>query len=78
MRKESKYNIRIVGEALLLLVVALGVLAYFSHKALRQEGVRNAEQTLEGTMQHIDNILLSVEQVWMSHIVCIPTVVNWY
>ena len=62
MRKESKYNIRIVGEALLLLVVALGVLAYFSHKALRQEGVRNAAQTLEGTMQHIDNILLSVEQ----------------
>ena len=51
-----------VGEALLLLAVALGVLAYFSHQALRQEGVRNAEQTLEGTLQHIDNILLSVEQ----------------
>ena len=62
MRKETRHNIQIVGEALLLLVVALGVLAYFSHKALRQEGVRNAEQTLEGTMQHIDNILLSVEQ----------------
>ena len=45
-----------------MLAVALGVLAYFSHQALRQEGVRNAEQTLEGTMQHIDNILLSVEQ----------------
>ena len=62
MRKETRHNIQIVGEALLLLVVTLGVLVYFSHKVLREEGVRNAEQTLEGTMQHIDNILLSVEQ----------------
>lgn len=62
MRKETNYNIRIVGEALLLLTVSFGVFAYFSHKVLREEGVRNAEQTLEGTMQHIDNILLSVEQ----------------
>lgn len=62
MRKETRHNLQMVGEALLLLAVALGILAYFSHKALRQEGVRNAEQTLEGTMQHIDNILLSVEQ----------------
>jgi hypothetical protein len=51
-----------VGEALLLLAVALGVLAYFSHKALRQEAMRDAEQTLEGTVQDIDNILMSVEQ----------------
>ena len=62
MWKETRHNIQIVGEALLLLVVTLGVLAYFSHKVLREEGVRNAEQTLEGTLQHIDNILLSVEQ----------------
>ena len=62
MRKEHKHNIYIACEALLLLVVTLGVLAHFSHKALHEEGVRNAEQTLERTMQHIDNILLSVEQ----------------
>jgi len=62
MQKETRHNIQMVGEALLLLAVALGILAYFSHQALRQEGVRNAEQTLEGTLQHIDNILLSVEQ----------------
>lgn len=62
MRKETRHNVQMVGEALLLLVVTLGVLVYFSHKVLREEGVRNAEQTLEGTMQHIDNILLSVEQ----------------
>lgn len=62
MRKETRHNLQMIGEALLLLVVTLGVLVYFSHKVLREEGVRNAEQTLEGTMQHIDNILLSVEQ----------------
>lgn len=62
MRKETRHNVQMVGEALLLLAVVLGVFAYFSHKALRDEGLRNAEQTLEGTMQHIDNILLSVEQ----------------
>ena len=62
MRKENKLNILVVGEALLLLAVTLGILGYFSHKALKQEALRNAEQTLEGTMQHIDNILLSVEQ----------------
>ena len=29
MRKETRHNIQIVGEALLLLVVTLGVLVYF-------------------------------------------------
>lgn len=62
MRKETRHNIQMIGEAMLLLGVALAVFAYFSHKALRDEGVRNAEHTLEATMQHIDNILLSVEQ----------------
>ena len=55
-------NIQVLCEALLLLAVTLGILAYFSHKALRQEALRNAEQTLEGTVQDIDNILISVEQ----------------
>ena len=62
MVRKVKLNIQIVCEALLLLAVTLGILAWFSHKALRQEALRNAEQTLEGTVQDIDNILLSVEQ----------------
>ena len=62
MRKINELNILVIGEALLLLVVTLGILGYFSHKTLKQEALHNAEQTLEGTMQHIDNILLSVEQ----------------
>ena len=61
-KKKFSLNIQMLGEALLLLAVTLGILAYFSHKALRQEAMRDAEQTLEGTLQNIDNILLSVEQ----------------
>ena len=41
-----KLNVQIVLEALLLLIVTLGTLAYFSHRALHQEAMRNAEQML--------------------------------
>ena len=61
MLNKLKLNVQVAVEVLLLLAVTLGILAYFSHKALRQEALRNAEQTLEGTVQDIDNILLSVE-----------------
>lgn len=62
MLKKNKLNIQIIIEALLVLAVTLGILAYFTQKALRQEALLNAEQLLEGTMQDIDNILLNVEQ----------------
>ena len=35
---------------------------HFSRKALKQEALEGAGQTLEATVQRIDNILLSVEQ----------------
>ena len=35
---------------------------HYSRKALKQEALEKATQTLEGTVQSIDNILLSVEQ----------------
>ena len=62
MHKKYKLNILIAGQTLLLLAVSLGVLFYFSHKALKSEAMRDAELTLESTVQNIDNILLSVEQ----------------
>ncbi len=62
MHKFTRFHLLIVGETLLLLAVTLGILAYFSHKALREEAMRNAELMLDGTVQNIDNILLSVEQ----------------
>ena len=62
MLRNNRLNIQVICEALLLMAVTLGILAYFSHKALRQEAMHNAEQMLEGTVQDIDNILLGVEQ----------------
>ena len=62
MQNKYKLNILIAGQTLLLLAVSLGILFYFSHKALKNEAMRDAELTLDGTMQNIDNILLSVEQ----------------
>ena len=57
-----KLNLIVVCETVLLLTVALGVMLYFSHQALRQEAIHDAEETLDGTVQHIDNILLSIVQ----------------
>lgn len=62
MQSKFKLNVQLVVEAVLLLAMLFGILAYFTHQTLRREAVRDAEQTLEGTMLSIDNILLGVEQ----------------
>ncbi len=62
MQKRLKINLQVVGETLLILALSLGLIFYFSHKALKHEALLDAEQTLEATVQDIDNILLSVEQ----------------
>ena len=41
MQKKYKLNILIAGQTLLLLAVSLGVLFYFSHKALKNEAMRD-------------------------------------
>ena len=46
----------------ILLLVSLAVMFRFSRQTLREKTMRNAEQTLEVTVQDIDNVLLSVEQ----------------
>ena len=45
-----------------LLIVALIVMFHFSWLAMKEEAMNDAEQTLEGTAQQIDNVLMSVEQ----------------
>ena len=60
MLRNKRLNVQVLCEVLLLLAVTLGILAYFSHKTLRQEAILNAQQTLEGTVQDIDNILIGV------------------
>lgn len=57
-----RLSLMVVCEIALLLLVSLAVMFHFSRQALKQEAKLNAEQTLEGTVQHIDNILLSMEQ----------------
>ena len=57
-----RLNLMVVCEMVLLLFLSLSVLLYFSRQTLKEEARSQAEQTLEGTMQHIDNILTTVEQ----------------
>lgn len=57
-----KLNVLVVLEIVLLLLVSLGGLFYFTRRALVEETKKDAEQRLEGTVQHVDNVLLSVEQ----------------
>lgn len=57
-----RLNTLVVLEIVMLLVVSLGVLFFFTRKALVEESKMDAEQRLEGTVQHVDNILLTIEQ----------------
>lgn len=57
-----RLNSLVVLEIVALLMVSLGGLFYFTRKALVEETKMNAEQRLEGTVQNVDNILLSIEQ----------------
>lgn len=63
----ARLSLMAVSQIALLLLVALIVMFCFSRNALRDEAMREAEQTLEGTVQQIDNILLSVEQTTGIH-----------
>ena len=45
-----------------LLMAALFIMFRYSRKAVKDEAIHKATQKLEATVQHIDNILLSVEQ----------------
>lgn len=57
-----RLNTLVVIEIVMLHLVSLGGLFYFTRKALVEEAMKDAEQRLEGTVQHVDNVLLSVEQ----------------
>ena len=57
-----KLNWLVALEIVALLIVSLGGLLYYTRKSLVEEKKMDAEQRLEGTVQHVDNILLSIEQ----------------
>ena len=52
----------VILEIVILLMVSLGGLFYFTRMSLVEESKKDAEQRLEGTVQHVDNVLLSIEQ----------------
>ena len=57
-----RLSLRVITVLATLLMVALLVMLFFSRKAVKEEALHAAEQTLEATVQSIDNILLDVEQ----------------
>ena len=56
-------NAMVVFEVMFLLVASLAVLFYFSYKTLKKEAMNDAELTLQGVVQQVDNALLRVEQM---------------
>ena len=61
-RLSTKLSLMVSLSTAVLLMVALLVMLHYSRNAVKEEAMKKAEQTLEGTVQHIDNILLNVEQ----------------
>lgn len=57
-----RLSLMVIAALATLLMVALLILLFFSRKAVKEEALWDAEQTLEATVLNIDNILLSVEQ----------------
>lgn len=57
-----KLNTTAICEVMLLLVVSLAVIFYFSREVLKKEAVQDAEQTLRGSELQVDNVLRGVEQ----------------
>lgn len=57
-----KLTLRVMFALAILLMTALLTMFWFSRKAVKEEALMDAQQTLEATVERIDNILLSVEQ----------------
>ena len=58
----ARLSMMVVGAIAMLLLASLIVMLFYSRTVLKKESLQNAEQTLDATVQRIDNILLSVEQ----------------
>ena len=55
-------SLMVVSTMAILMIASLIFMLHFSRKAIKEEALEKASQTLEGTVERIDNILLSVEQ----------------
>lgn len=57
-----RFSLMVVSAMTLLLMTSLVFMLHYSRKAIKEEALQNASQTLDVTISRIDNILLSVEQ----------------
>ena len=57
-----RLSLMIVLAMSILLLASMVCMLYFSRKAVKEEATLNAQQTLDGTISRIDNVLLSAEQ----------------
>ena len=57
-----RLSLRIIVALAALLLMALLIIYFFSRKAVKDEALQNAQQTLEAAVLNIDNILFDVEQ----------------
>jgi len=57
-----RLSLMVVFAIAILLSLSLVIMLHFSRQALKHEALQSAEQTLEGMVYNIDNVLLSVEQ----------------
>lgn len=58
----ARLSLMVVIAIATLLMAALFTMFIISRQTVKEEAMQKAEQSLEGVVQHIDNILLSVEQ----------------
>ena len=58
-----RLSLMVVVAIATLLVTALLIMFLVSRQTVKEEALQKADQSLEGVVQHIDNILFSVEQV---------------
>lgn len=61
-RLSYRLSLLVIGALASLLIVSLCIMFFFSRKALREEAIYGAAQSLDAMVSRIDNILLDVEQ----------------
>ena len=75
-RLSVKISLMAVSAMAVLLIASLVVMLLYSRKKVKEETFARVTQTLDGTVQNIDNILLSVEQATGNVYYSLPSRIN--
>ena len=75
-RLSVKISLMAVSAMAVLLIASLVVMLVYSRKKVKEETFARVTQTLDGTVQNIDNILLSVEQATGNVYYSLPSRIN--